>query len=806
MFVDPALLRQQIADSAPTLWAEISAIAKVWASPIGDNLKRMGLSRGFPKTINDPVWGTVDVLPAEIAVLDSPMLQRLRGVKQLGMAYLVYPGAVHDRLEHTLGVLEASQRMMDALARNAERRRKFGIPEDGSIPEPSGMDTTSTRLGALFHDVGHGSCSHVLETALRGRLSQEFDNVEVVLQNAFAGVAGIATSETIAALIVLSEQMRPILEDARFATDYPAPHLPSAVASRILGSRDCLTATYLSGVLSGPLDADKLDYMARDSHHAGLPLGIDVVRLISKLQVVTVTPQNAPQELQKRARFAPNERFFELGISVAGLGAYEQMVIGRVILYDRLYYHHKVRSAEAMVRRLVTVADKERGRQLTLGEMLYNISDRGMLGVLSGELKTDAVPSGGARTRALGNLLLDRRVYHRAFAFAARFIDGLAGLPTEDQVDTRALLWNGILDELLEPDGCDSLAISIFTTAKQIGEIVPTFKAVSESLLQEHITVDLPLNKVVVRGGDILTRTEAGHVGTPNLFFNPEKWSQAYEQQKQCGFVFTPKEYVPLVSLAAKVVFFEKFQTTMGTNTDRASKLVDAVDSDMVRTLGKHQVCSPECVAALLEAKPHLVLFDQKEMAIPDAWKTEDPTLAKRLAEGLNDVLVGGLLASMHQATIDAIRHMIVFIDVTAKSGPFVSLKTLPEKDLQRSLKDHLRSREVDVQEGTEIGGGETDLVLPGPLIVENKVRGDTVDPFAAGPHYVWQARRYSIPVSSRVSFVVLAYRPANEHAILPMSRRIAVATPESGPKGHAQIRIVVPWGEGVPSSAKAPK
>src|ERR1019366_5110525 len=60
-------------------------------------------------------------------------------------------------------------------------------------------------------------------------------------------------------------------------------------------------------------------------------------------------------------------------------------------------------------------------------------------------------------------------------------------------------------------------------------------------------TVDLPINKVVVRGGDILTRTEAGHVGTPNLFFNPEKWSQAYEQQKQCGFVFTPKEYVPLV-------------------------------------------------------------------------------------------------------------------------------------------------------------------------------------------------------------------------------------------------------------------
>src|ERR1035441_3016931 len=191
MFVDPALLRQQIADSAPTLWAEISAIAKVWASPIGDNLKRMGLSRGFPKTINDPVWGTVDVLPAEIAVLDSPMLQRLRGVKQLGMAYLVYPGAVHDRLEHTLGVLEASQRMIDALARNGEHRRRFGIPEDDSIPQPSRMDITSTRLGALFHDVGHGPCSHVLESALRNRLPQEFETAEQVLRSALAGVGRI---------------------------------------------------------------------------------------------------------------------------------------------------------------------------------------------------------------------------------------------------------------------------------------------------------------------------------------------------------------------------------------------------------------------------------------------------------------------------------------------------------------------------------------------------------------------------------------------------------------------------------------
>src|ERR1019366_8095777 len=107
------------------------------------------------------------------------------------------------------------------------------------------------------------------------------------------------------------------------------------------------------------------------------------------------------------------------------------------------------------------------------------------------------------------------------------------------------------------------------------------------------------------------------------------------------------------------VVFFEQFHTTMGTNTDRASKLPDTVDFALVQRLGKHHVCSAECVAALVETKPSLVLFDQKEMAVPDAWKTADPTLAERLAEDLNNVLVGGLPASVHQAVIDAIRHMI---------------------------------------------------------------------------------------------------------------------------------------------------
>src|SRR5262249_2166474 len=146
---------------------------------------------------------------------------------------------------------------------------------------------------------------------------------------------------------------------------------PAAIAARIIGSRAFLSARYLSGVISGPIDADKLDYMARDCHHAGLPLGLDIDRLISKLEVVSITESNAiNQELKQRTADDPQKRGHEMGISLAGLGAYEQMIIGRVILYDRLYHHHKVRAAEAMVRRLIAIAEEECGSTFSLGELL----------------------------------------------------------------------------------------------------------------------------------------------------------------------------------------------------------------------------------------------------------------------------------------------------------------------------------------------------------------------------------------------------------------------------------------------------
>jgi HD superfamily phosphohydrolase len=762
----------------------------------------------FPKTINDPIWGVIELFPWESLIVDSLLLQRLRGVRQLGMAHYVYPGAGHSRLEHTLGVVEAADRMIRSLERNADHHRRFGKDLDPYVPDPDEIDKCSIRLAALLHDAGHGPFSHVSETLLRDRLASEFDQAEEVLRDRFEGVANIAASEVVAVLMVLSHGMCAILEHPRLGAAVSSPaDLPVAIAARILGSRSFLKAGYLSGVISGPLDADKLDYMARDSHHAGLPTGLDLNRLISKLEVVVVTAENAPNDdLRKRARASSSGRFYEMGISLAGLGAYEQMIIGRVILYDRLYYHHKVRAAESMVRRLITAAEEERGTVLACEEFFHPISDDALLSVFSGQLASSLIPSGQERASAIGQALRERRLYYRAFAFAARFIAGLEGLPEEEQHDTRSELFMKVLLALRSTKACDDLAREIYRVGAMIAECVPELAAMAKGFSVDAVLVDLPLNKVVVQGGDILTRTERGDVGTPTLFFDPDRWSRAYEHQKQCGFVFAPREFIPLVAIASRVVFFEKFALTMTAAADRASKTVDIVKSKWIDTIAARGVISSECHEALTVKKPRFLPIRESELRLPDDWRRNDPSLARRLSDGLQDALPGGLPASVHASVIDAIEHLVTFIEMAEKGGAFAGVSELSEKRLQERLRDHLRSREVQVQEGPEVGGGETDLVLPGSLVVENKVRGRTANPFEAGPHYAWQVRRYAIAVSSKVTFIVLAYQPADETSILPLTQRIAATRPEGAPDGFAQVRVVIPWGQSVPSHARAPE
>ena len=268
------------------------------------------------------------------------------------------------------------------------------------------------------------------------------------------------------------------------------------------------------------MDADKLDYMARDGHHAGLSVGLDTDRLISKLEVITITPENVPPRLsglRDRAEAAPQRRVYDMGISQSGIGAYEQMIVGRVVLYDRLYYHHKVRAADAMAQRLVQIAEDERGHPFTLQELFFDVSDDTMVEVLGGRLSSSDMSGGTDRARDLARWIRERSLYYRALAFAARFVAGMEGFQDDETRDSeRAALWRQVTIGLATFEQIRAFEQEIFCVAKEVAHMDEHLKASMANLRPEHIIVDLPMNKTQPSGNLLLTRTEDDQVGIPN--------------------------------------------------------------------------------------------------------------------------------------------------------------------------------------------------------------------------------------------------------------------------------------------------
>jgi hypothetical protein len=583
------------------------------------------------------------------------------------------------------------------------------------------------------------------------------------------------------------------------------------VAARIIGSRLHLRAPYLSGVVSGPIDADKLDYMARDSYYAGLPLGLDVLRLIKKLEIVTITPENAPNpNLRARAEKAENKRIFDVGISLAALNAFEQMIVARVLLYDRMYYHHKVRAAEAMARQLLTVSAQEGGSSYELDHLFRLISDDGIIALLAGQLKADGFPSTQQRTARLATALQNRALYHRAFGTSARFL----ATSVSDEIDQgraadeqRSASWTDILDVLADSKELEALRKEIHSKAKALADNVECFSSSKGLVSIDDILIEKPIDKVTSdRSGEILTRTEDGGLNEVNLYFNPELWSEAYKSQKHVDYVFCPRAHVPVVSAACRIVFYDRFGVVNEPEADRLCKTAKLMPENWIELTRKANLCSAGCADALKERRPKLKQFRFDEIRLPPQWLGEDADLPRRLAESLNKSLPSGVVASTHRATIDGIYHLTMFLDAMEQSGEFKGQDRPDEKNrVQREMLKNLRARGVVCIEGANIAGGETDVLLPGDLIVENKVEGTPVkDPGALKPGADWQARRYSIAICRNIHFIVVAFKPDDEKALPSLPNRISIYKMDS-PELRCVVRLLLPWGHGSPSGAKSP-
>lgn len=330
------------------------------------------------KSIVDPIHGLVRMTRVEHEVMNHRVFQRLRRIKQNGLLHLVFPSATHNRFEHSLGALFVADSVLQALLFNsaANAGKLHGDdPEDARPGEAIDLTRlprrttrrlfTATRLAALVHDLGHGPLSHSFDSFAPRR----------------AAIAKLLDERPLAPLAPLREVLLDYPRAKQRTRDAPIAHeamsciffaqiwhdlraqdralepwMPLAVAAALLGADarehvPTLTAvphalrpwlTLVSDIVaSAPVDADRMDYMERDSRSAGVTYGIfDRNRILKSALCYR----------------APDRLAFRLGWKSSGLRAIEVFVQARFQLYAQIYYHKTNSAANMMLKRIAAAA------------------------------------------------------------------------------------------------------------------------------------------------------------------------------------------------------------------------------------------------------------------------------------------------------------------------------------------------------------------------------------------------------------------------------------------------------------------
>lgn len=248
------------------------------------------------KRIYDPVHHFIELTGAEARLLDSAVMQRLRRLRQLGLAYLAFPSAEHSRFSHALGALAMGTRAFDELVRQG---REFFVNEDDAA-----YQRRLVRAALILHDIGHGPFSHACEAVL--------------------GVRHEDRTRALLALPEMQAQLADLEVDAKHVHDL------------ILGSPQT-PYPVLSEIVSGPnLDADRMDYLLRDAYFTGVSSGrYDADQLVGSLRIFHIDGR------------------LVMGIHRRGVVALESFVLARYMMFASVYFHHTTRMFERVLQRVL---------------------------------------------------------------------------------------------------------------------------------------------------------------------------------------------------------------------------------------------------------------------------------------------------------------------------------------------------------------------------------------------------------------------------------------------------------------------
>jgi putative nucleotidyltransferase with HDIG domain len=250
----------------------------------------------FTGEITDPIHKYIRITDLEKKLIDTEVFQRLRKIRQLAGAHLVYPSAQHTRFEHSLGVMHLAGLAAETLL------------DKGYITYKE--DVESLRIAALLHDIGHGPFSHLFEEVLSENQSKKINH------------------EIIGKKIIKETIIIDILGKYGYDGDY--------VCNLSFGESQKM---FYNEIIAGSLSADIMDYLPRDSFFTGAEYGkVDYYRLISSFEVLS----NG-----------------HLGINKSAINSLESMLISRYQMFKAVYFHKTVRAGEVMLLHSLMSANKQ---------------------------------------------------------------------------------------------------------------------------------------------------------------------------------------------------------------------------------------------------------------------------------------------------------------------------------------------------------------------------------------------------------------------------------------------------------------
>jgi HD superfamily phosphohydrolase len=259
--------------------------------------------------IRCPIHGFIELNEWEWDIINQPAFQRLRRIRQLGLTDYVYPGATHTRFEHSLGVMHVATRMYDSIvARSREvLETELGYNADGLC-----RDRMIVRLAALLHDVGHAPLSHAAEEIMPTKP----DGTRYKHEDYTAAI--------------IRQELRDVIENHQVNANYniSADDIAQLIEGRY-GERANFSRRLIfwRQILASQLDADRMDYLLRDSYHAGVRYGVyDIDRLINCLCAFTVKVEEDEQKIV-------------IGVSEDGWHAAESLILARYYMFTQVYYH-----------------------------------------------------------------------------------------------------------------------------------------------------------------------------------------------------------------------------------------------------------------------------------------------------------------------------------------------------------------------------------------------------------------------------------------------------------------------------------